>query len=99
MLGFASTASLASSGEKLGTDPWIDQLARCELCREPFFSGAVGLLKSVDDSWKVARYGDRPQEAYTGHIWTGVENVCVVLVGFSPTGCASIQIAAALEYE
>jgi hypothetical protein len=25
MLGFAPTASLAGSGEKLGTDPWIGQ--------------------------------------------------------------------------
>jgi hypothetical protein len=34
-------ASLAGSGEKLGTDPWIGQPACCRLCRDPFFSGAV----------------------------------------------------------
>jgi hypothetical protein len=34
-------ASLAGSGEKLGTDPRIGQPACCGSCREPFFSGAV----------------------------------------------------------
>jgi hypothetical protein len=34
-------ASLAGSGEKLGTDLLIGQSACCGLCREPFFSGAV----------------------------------------------------------
>jgi hypothetical protein len=38
MLGFASTASLVGSGEKLGTDLQIGQLVCCGLCREPFFS-------------------------------------------------------------
>jgi hypothetical protein len=49
MLGFAPTALLVGSGEKLGMDPWIGQPACCELCREPFFSGAVALLNFVDD--------------------------------------------------
>jgi hypothetical protein len=49
MLGFAPIASLVGSGEKLGMDPWIGQLACCGLCQEPFFSGAVTLLNSVDD--------------------------------------------------
>jgi hypothetical protein len=34
-------ASLAGSGEKLGTDPRIGQPTCRGLCREPFFSGAV----------------------------------------------------------
>jgi hypothetical protein len=38
-------ASLASSGEKLGMDPRISQPACCGLCREPFFSGAVGSVQ------------------------------------------------------
>jgi hypothetical protein len=38
-------ASLAGSGEKLGADPWIGQPACCGLCREPFFSGAVGSVE------------------------------------------------------
>jgi hypothetical protein len=38
-------ASLASLGEKLGIDPQIDQSACCGLCREPFFSGAVGSVQ------------------------------------------------------
>jgi hypothetical protein len=46
------TISLAVVGEKLGTDPWISQLAYCGLCREPFFSGAMDLFKSVDDCTK-----------------------------------------------
>jgi hypothetical protein len=65
-----STASLVGSREKLCTDLWIDQAAYCRLCWEPFFSGAVTLSNSVDDSWKVATYGDRPQEAYVS-CWSG----------------------------
>jgi hypothetical protein len=67
--------------------------------REHFFSGAVHPSNPVDDSQKVATYEDHPQEAYTGHTWTGVESVRVVLVGFSPTECTSIQIAATLGYK
>jgi hypothetical protein len=37
--------------------------------------------------WKVATYGDWPQEAYAGCTWTGVGSVRVVLVGFSPARC------------
>jgi hypothetical protein len=47
--GFIPTASMAGSGEKLGTDPWIDQPLCCGLCREPFFSGAMALSITVDD--------------------------------------------------
>jgi hypothetical protein len=63
------------------------------------FSGAVTLSNSVGGSWKVATYGDRPQEAYAGRTWTGVESVRVVLIEFSPTGCTSIQITGTLGYE
>jgi hypothetical protein len=38
-------ASLAGLGEKLGMNPRISQLACCGLCREPFFSGAVGSIQ------------------------------------------------------
>jgi hypothetical protein len=58
--------------------------------RSPFFSGAVTPSNSVGGSWKVATYEDRPQEAYTGHTWTSVGSVRVVLVRFSPAGCTSI---------
>jgi hypothetical protein len=51
-VGFTPTASLVGSGEKLGMDPRIGQLSYCGLCREPFFSGAVDLLNSVDDNAK-----------------------------------------------
>jgi hypothetical protein len=47
------TASMVGSGEKLGKDSWITQPG-WGLCREPFFSGAVGLFKSVDDCAKVS---------------------------------------------
>jgi hypothetical protein len=33
-----------------GYGPADRTVARCGLCQEPFFSGAVGLLNSVDDS-------------------------------------------------
>jgi hypothetical protein len=49
---FSPTASLAVVGEKLDTDPRIGQPVCCGLCREPFFSGAVDLFKSVDDCMK-----------------------------------------------
>jgi hypothetical protein len=39
-------ASLAGLGEKLGTDPRIGQPACCGLCREHFFSGAVGSIQT-----------------------------------------------------
>jgi hypothetical protein len=44
--------SLAVVGEKLGMDPRIGWPSCCGLCREPFFSGAVDLFKSVDDCMK-----------------------------------------------
>jgi hypothetical protein len=47
MLGFAPTASLVDSGEKLGTDPRINHPTCCGLCQEPIFSGAVALLNSI----------------------------------------------------
>jgi hypothetical protein len=90
---------LVGSGEKLGMDPLIDQPACWGLCQEPFFSGAVTPSNSVGGSWKVATYGDCPQEAYTGRTWTGVGSVRVVLVGFSPAGCISIRITVTLGYE
>jgi hypothetical protein len=48
-VGFACTASLVGSEEKLDTNLQIDQLSCCGLCWEPFFSGAVVLLNSVND--------------------------------------------------
>jgi hypothetical protein len=60
----------------------------------PFSQEQWGPSNVVDGLRKVATYGDCPQEAYVGHMWTGVENVRVILVGFSPVGCTSIRIAA-----
>jgi hypothetical protein len=37
-------------------------------------------------SQKVAMYGDRPKKAYAWRTWTDVENVRVMLVGFSLLG-------------
>jgi hypothetical protein len=50
-----STASMAVVGEKLGTDPRIDQSACYGLGREPFFSGMVDLFNSVDDYRAIRR--------------------------------------------
>jgi hypothetical protein len=44
--------SLAVMGEKMGTNLQTDQLACCGLGWEPFFSGAEGLFKSVNDYTK-----------------------------------------------
>jgi hypothetical protein len=52
MPGFAPTTSLVGLGEELGMNPRIGQPTRCGLCREPFVSGAVVLLNSVDDYLK-----------------------------------------------
>jgi hypothetical protein len=65
----------------------------------PFSRGQWDLSKSVSASRKVATYGDRPQEAYAGHMWTGMGSIHVVLVEFSPAGCTSIRITATLRYE
>jgi hypothetical protein len=92
------TASMVSSGEKLGMDPWITQPG-WGLCWEPFFLGAVDLFKSVDDcekdcytwtAWDM--YGLEP---YVDWAW----KVCDVLVGFSSVGCTSIRITVTLRYE
>jgi hypothetical protein len=40
-------------GEKLGTNPWIGLPSCYGLGREPFFSGVVALLNSVDDYAKA----------------------------------------------
>jgi hypothetical protein len=94
-----STTSLAGSGEELGMDPQIGQPTCWRLCREPFFSGAVTLSNSVNDSRKVATYRNCPQEAYARRTWTGVGSIYVMLVGFSTVGCTSIRIAVTLGYE
>jgi hypothetical protein len=48
-VGFAPTALMDVLGEKFSTDPQIGQPSCCRLGREPFFSGEVALLNSVDD--------------------------------------------------
>jgi hypothetical protein len=80
---------MASSGEKLGTNPRIGQPSCYGLCREPFFSGAVALSIAVEDFAKGCytmtmrdMYGLGP---YTDRAW----DACGVLVGFSPAGCTS----------
>jgi hypothetical protein len=64
----------------------------------PFSQEQWDLSKSICVSRKVATYGDRPQEAYTGRTRTGVGSIHVVLVGFSPARCTSIRIAVTLGY-
>jgi hypothetical protein len=80
------TASMAVVGEKLGMDPRIGQPVCCGLGREPFFSGAVDLFNSVDNSWKVVIYEDCTHEAYEWHTWTGVKSVCIVCIRFPLQG-------------
>jgi hypothetical protein len=73
-------------GEKLGTDPRIGQSACYGLGWEPFFSGAVDLLNSIDDSRKVATYRDYPQEVYECRTWTGTKNIRIMCIRFSLQG-------------
>jgi hypothetical protein len=99
ILGFAPTASMVGSREKLGTDPQIGQSVCCGLCWEPFFSRAVALLNSVDDfvkgcymwtTWDIDGRG-----SYADRAW----KVYDVLIRFCPGGCTSIRIVTTLEYE
>jgi hypothetical protein len=69
MLGFALTASMVGSGEKLGTDQRIGQPACCGLCQELFFSGAVSLLNSVDDYVKGCHVRRLLAESVHGLTW------------------------------
>jgi hypothetical protein len=81
-VSFTPTASIVVLGEKLGTDPQIDQPLCCGLGRELFFSEAVALLNSVDDYAKCCyalivwdTYGLGP---YIDWAW----DACGVLVEF-----------------
>jgi hypothetical protein len=81
-VGFAPTASMVILEEKLGTSPQIGRPTCCGLCREPFFSGAVVLLNSVDNYTKCCyaltawnTYGLGP---YANWSW----DACGMLVGF-----------------
>jgi hypothetical protein len=56
-------------------------------------------MSNADDGLqKVVTYVDYPQEAYAGHMWTSMGNVCVMYIGVSPAGCTSIQITGTLGY-
>jgi hypothetical protein len=89
---------MAVLGEKLRSVPQTAQPG-WEVESGALFLGAVNLSSFVGSAWKVAMYGDHPQEAYVGRTWTDVESVRVVLIEFSPAGCISIRIAATLGYE
>jgi hypothetical protein len=98
-LGLRPPASLASSGEKLGTDPRIGQLACCGLCQEPFFSRAVGSVQICRRLVKGCHVRGPPagsvRWAYVD--WRGKRTCRVDRV--SPAGYTSIQIAVTLGYE
>jgi hypothetical protein len=67
--------------------------------RSPFSQEQRLCSSLLKTSQKVTTYGDPPQEAYAGRMWTGVESVRVVLVRFPPVGCTSIRIVVTLGYE
>jgi hypothetical protein len=87
-------------GREAGYGP-VDRLAvrDVDCVGNPFSREQWDLSKSVGVSRKVATYEDCSQEAYAGRTWTCVISVCVVLVGFFPVECTSIQIIATLRYE
>jgi hypothetical protein len=65
----------------MGTNRSVSRCAR-DVVGSSFFSGAVTLSNTVDDSRKVAMYGDCPQEAYDLHTWTSIKSVCVMCIRF-----------------
>jgi hypothetical protein len=67
--------------------------------RSPFSREQWRCSNLLMTTWKVATYGDCPHEAYTGHTWTGMGSVRVVLIRFSPVWCTSIRITVTLRYE
>jgi hypothetical protein len=75
---------MTGSGEKLDTDRQIGQPPCCGLCQEPFSQEQWLCPSLLMTSRKVAMHGDHPQEPYVGCMGTGMENICVMLVGFSP---------------
>jgi hypothetical protein len=93
------TASFVGLWEKLGTDPQIDRPTCWRLCREPFFSGAVGSIQIcrqlVKDCYALTTWDIYGLGPYTDWAW----DACDVLVEFSPTWCTSIRIVATLGYE
>jgi hypothetical protein len=87
MLGFALTASLASSGEKLGTDPRIGQRRALDYVGSP----------SSREQWACSTLSMTHKRL--PRTWTGVGSVHDVLVGFSPAGYTSTRITVTLGYE
>jgi hypothetical protein len=92
-------ASLAGSGEKLGTDPRIGQPTCYGLCREPFFSGAVGSIQICRRLTKGCHVRGQPVGsvcwAYVD--WCGKRTCRIGRV--SPAWCTSIRITVTLGYE
>jgi hypothetical protein len=97
--GFTPTASMATLGEKLGTNTRIGQPTCCGLCREPFFSGVVALSIAIDDFVKGCHVRGLPTGSVRGAYvdWCG-KRTCRV-DRFSPAGCTSIWIVVTLKYE
>jgi hypothetical protein len=82
-------------GEKLGGRP-VDHLVGLEVV-----SGALFLESSrVRPTLVMAsKRLSRTETACRKCMWTGAGSIRVVCIGFSPTGCTSIRIAATLIYE
>jgi hypothetical protein len=57
-------------GEKLGTDSQIGQPSCCESAREPFFSGAMDPLNTVDDYTRSCYAGPHEIHMVEGHTRT-----------------------------
>jgi hypothetical protein len=70
MFDFVTTASMAGSGEKLGTEPWIGQLACCELCRDLFSQEQWPCSTLLLTVQKVTICGPRETRMVDGHTRT-----------------------------
>jgi hypothetical protein len=69
--GFTPTASMSSSGEKLGTDPRIGQPSCCGLCQEPFSQEQWLCTSLLTMTRKVAICGPHEIRMVLDHTWTG----------------------------
>jgi hypothetical protein len=98
-VGFAPTAWVVGSGEKLDTDPRIGQTACYGMCREPFFLGSSGPTQLCWWLCKMLLCVDHVRYVWSETIH-GLSVGCMWRVGrVFLSRCISIRNTATLGYE